>query len=579
MDPRRTADASPPIRPGRPAGLPARLAACLPPCLLALGAALPAPAAPPPPATPDTLGRYAVTTEVVHEIPSGWTLQYVYPSPDRRRVVVSVTRGGRKGHVHIEDNGRKRELDKGGYFWIEGQGPGPEWDALLWGGWSPDSRRFAYVALKGEQAHVVVDGAEIGAYDYVANWKVRFSPDGSHHGFVVARLGKKGPESWQAVVDGVASERFDMIRGPEGGPLLRFSPTGGHWACFVRRGDDNLALVDGRFGPPFDETAYAPAFSPDGEHLAYVGVRGDDWYLALDDTLIGPHAWICDPVFSPVSDDLAYCVNEEDRGWVVRDGRPLRRHRVVRGPVFSPDGSRLAYWAAEQEPGSHVVVDSTAGPLAISAASPRFQDDGLLFYDVYLNEDGSRRAFYLEDRRLPDMEGTFASIPYEQGTGSLSGLWLDASPDGSHYVYSWRIDEAESGVVVDGRRWRRMDDLFFAGPVAWSPDGRHHAFRAAGKDECIVVDGEPGPLYDSAMGVSFSPDGTEVAYVASRKEHEEMLVIGGHEGRTWREIVPSTVRFQEDGSVIHYAGEEKGRQVYRVVLRPLRATASGPEPR
>jgi hypothetical protein len=70
------------------------------------------------------------------------------------------------------------------------------------------------------------------------------------------------------------------------------------------------------------------------------------------------------------------------------------------------------------------------------------------------------------------------------------------------------------------------------------------------------------------MGVAFSPDGAEVAYVASREKNEEMLVIGGHEGPTWNDILPSSVEFQPDGSLIHYGVAKKGRELHRVVLTP-----------
>ncbi len=536
--------------------------------LLAAAGAAHGPAAADSPAVPDTLGRYQVTDQVLHQIDSGWQLKHVYASDDRRRVALSATRGGRDGKVHLDAFGQKLEFDKGGYFWIEGQGESPRWDALLSADWSPDGHHFAYVALKGKKMHVVVDGGEVGAYDYVLERKVQFSPDGAHYGFLVARLAKKRPEAFQVVVDGVAGEPFDMVRGPEEGPLLVFSPTGGHWVAFALMGKQTHALVDGRPGPPFDDTADIPVFSADGRHLAYVGVRGEDWFLVEDDSLHGPFPWVCDPVFSPVADDLAYCVNEEDRGWVVVDGRPLPSHHVVRKPLFSPDGRRLAYLAFEPDGGSCVVVDSTAGPLQISASTPQFLDNGKLFYDVYLDSAGTRRAFYLEDQRLGEMDGSFAWLPFTGGGGGVPGLWLSGSPDGRHYAYGWRVDESEENLVVDGQPWDRWEHLFLAGPLAWSADGAHYAFRAAGKQECIVVDGEPGPLYRSAMGVAFSPDGTEVAYVASREKNEEMLVIGGHEGPTWNDILPSSIKFQPDGSLIHYGVARKGRELHRVVLTP-----------
>ncbi len=114
-------------------------------------------------------------------------------------------------------------------------------------------------------------------------------------------------------------------------------------------------------------------------------------------------------------------MNEDKQGYVAFNHRPLGRHYAVREPVFSPDGRRLAYWASRPPAGSCVVVDSTAGPILASAATPRFTEHGLLFYDAYLDSTGTRRVFFVENRRLPEMSAASPPSPWPKGPARCPG--------------------------------------------------------------------------------------------------------------------------------------------------------------
>ncbi len=181
---------------------------------------------------PQTLGRYNVTIEQLHDADRGCRLESVYPSPDRRRVAA----------VLVDNNAQ-------GCVWVEGQGQSPPWDYVIDVEWSPDSRRLAYLATRDGKVHVVVDGVDAGKYDDVPGHTVPFSSDGSRYGFLAAEFKKDRLKSVRAVIDGTAGESFDNVTGPEKEPLLRFSPGGAHWLMFAKRGDQYFSVVDGRIGP------------------------------------------------------------------------------------------------------------------------------------------------------------------------------------------------------------------------------------------------------------------------------------------------------------------------------------------
>ena len=67
---------------------------------------------------------------------------------------------------------------------------------------------------------------------------------------------------------------------------------------------------------------------------------------------------------------------------------------------------------------------------------------------------------------------------------------------------------------------------------------------------------------------TFSPDGVDVAYVATPKKNKELLVINHTEGTTWDEILPSSPEFQPDGSLIYFGAKKD--KLHRVTLVPRR---------
>ncbi len=227
---------------------------------------------------------------------------------------------------------------------VEDNAPGPIVKAIIPPVFSPDSQHLAYlVQLFDGRIALVMDGATGPAWPAKEGWGPWFSPDGRHHVFVLRRqeggfLRKRS--LYALVVDGRVVAELPV--GDIGAPV--FSPDGERVACWVehdkvrrmvldgqiRAGDARVesdpvftsagrlahvarpepgtkitVTVDGRPGPLADDVAgdrsvlalfgrdLAPRFdvpfavSPDGEHVAWLGLFEGAWHPVLDDR-VGP---------------------------------------------------------------------------------------------------------------------------------------------------------------------------------------------------------------------------------------------------------------------------------------------------
>jgi Tol biopolymer transport system component len=187
--------------------------------------------------------------------------------------------------------------------------PGPAYDQILSTErgsvvYSDDDSHHAYVAQKGQKDVVVVDGDESPEYDDVWSYSLQLSRDGRTHAFV-APEGKRrfmvvngrphlehewvGPPRISPDGKTVAyiaednQQSFLVVNGERRTDLgakttysnePQFSPDSKHIVCIPRK----QVVLDGEFGPKFDDIIYpGPLFHPNGV-LEYLIVRKDVLY-------------------------------------------------------------------------------------------------------------------------------------------------------------------------------------------------------------------------------------------------------------------------------------------------------------
>jgi hypothetical protein len=144
---------------------------------------------------------------------------------------------------------------------------------------SPDSKRLAYVAGLDGKEIVVCDGKEGKRYPKV--FSPIFSPDSQSLAYWAWSVKPVFPDPATNLIMYVIRDEKELAQ-LRGEPRLAFSPDSRILACgtyggeMYRFGDKSERLTTGY------ESASAPVFSPDGQHIAYAIGKGMKWRLCVN---------------------------------------------------------------------------------------------------------------------------------------------------------------------------------------------------------------------------------------------------------------------------------------------------------
>jgi TolB protein len=250
---------------------------------------------------------------------------------------------------------------------------------------------------------------------------------------------------------------------------------------FVSRGRVYRADSDGHdLMPvtPVGQTSLSPAWSPDGQRIAYTQLgegRGGIVVQSLSNgaTFLAPGSQTAlniTPAFSPDGRTLAFAHSDE-RGTDIYTANVTERccaQRLTVGrfadnlsPTFSPDGRRIAF------------ISTRAGPPQLYVMAADGTDQELL-------------------------------APFDFGaTGSSNAP--EWSADGASVVFHREVSGSPQIFLVDvsGRRVRQLTSSGRNEDPTWAPDGRHVAFISdrSGRRQIWIVDIETGRVRQLA-----SPD-------------------------------------------------------------------------
>jgi len=204
-----------------------------------------------------------------------------------------------------EKDGKKLVLD----ISIDNPGEVKEgrlYDSVRHMAYNRDGSSLTYVATKGLESYLVLDGKEERLPAGDLPWPPVIRPGNQGAGIVIS--GKDGAYLHQAFIkNGIKIKHFKEIA------ELVYSKDGKQQAHGAIKNEKFMAVVNGVEGPLFDRV-FMPEFSPDGAYLVYRARQDNKRFIVVADakgTIIRQHPGyerVFDPVFTEDGKSVAYGV-------------------------------------------------------------------------------------------------------------------------------------------------------------------------------------------------------------------------------------------------------------------------------
>jgi Tol biopolymer transport system component/predicted Ser/Thr protein kinase len=394
---------------------------------------------------------------------------------------------------------------------------------------------------------------------------------------------------------------------PDGRFVVYAGQAGGDWDLFVQRvgGSNPVNLTEDS-----TEDDYEPAFSPDGERIAFRSDRqGGGLYVmgATGESVVRLTDRGYYPAWSPDGEQIVFQTTDFAHPtarpgiselWTV-DVRTGASKRLFEGdavqPSWSPGGRRIAFWAIPIGGGQRDIWTLPAdggAPVAVT-------QDPALDWNPFWSPDG--RFLYFSSERGGNMN--LWRVPIEEATGRTLG-----PPEAVTFGAASEIHSAS--ISRDGRRIVNVASVMFNGirkvsldvergsaaidpasvsrgstPILWltlSPDGRSLAYTTIGAGdrpgmvrEDIVVSATDGSsrrrvaASDSRNRIlSWSPSGDRIAFVSDRSGAYRVYTVRA-DGSDLKSLDHSP------DNVLYPVWSPSGDRIaYSVVERPARTLIS-----
>ena len=351
------------------------------------------------------------------------------------------------------------------------------------------------------------------------------------------------------------------------------------FACRVRSGKKQMAVIDGIRGKVYDSVTY-PIFSPDSRRVAYAAKIDSIWILLVDDKVelsLKADSSITAVLFSPDSKSFTYVVNDGHKYYNVfgiSKGRPYD-DIDVNSINFSTDSRKVGYMARKGKK-QLIVYDGHEGNLFDQVGFPVINSSGNRI--AYRAIDSARSFVILDNMKSPQYDDIKSILfspdgkrcAYIAARGRKQFVVLDGiegekvdvahsicfSPDGTSFVYGIDIMNGKEGpyqfAIVNGER-KGPYLTIVEGSISFSADSRHLVYKAEADDTfMMVLDGKNGKDYGDVLHLTavFSPDNLRFAYVADNNS-KRFVIEDGKELEHFNDIL--FITFSPDSKRLAYA--------------------------
>jgi len=392
---------------------------------------------------------------------------------------------------------------------------------------------------------------------------------------------KDGRAHWYAVMDVEGTQSLLIIKGkPEQqlGDILQIaaSPTGDVLALKERVPGGIRVYFNSDQSMAYEEVG-SFVFSPNGRHLAYVAVKGQDQFPTLDNIPFRPYLYIIDLTFHPTAEaDLYYIAQAEKGKWQVWDhlGQPRSEvYPAIRLLTFSPDGQRMAYSylknrkfqvfdGKNQGPtydtigdlqftpnSAHILYSAQKGkvvevlwdhvPLASAEGIAQLTAAPNGEFVAYIAREKEGQSVYLHNKKL----GTYDKVEklliprtakptviYIVEYQGRHHIFINGAPESGPYEHITafsgrgesfaaivRKDKDTVHVVYNGQLGAPYTNIPF---LVWDESGKNLAYpaRRKGSWSGVVWNGKESDHYEYPLHPTFSPDGKALLFFARRRD-------------------------------------------------------------
>lgn len=423
--------------------------------------------------------------------------------------------------------------------------------------WAMHSTRTLERHIKGtgyideDKEYVVHNGLESRFYDRII--MTGFSPNSKKLAYIAGAEGK-----WFIFINDKEIKRYEALIPP---PLfgrerfttissLTFSPDSKNFAYVVTDGEKTFIVLNDKENKKYD-SILSHVFSPDSKKLAYAAKEEGKWFICLDNKEGKRYDNVSPPLFSPDGSKLAYFAQEGGQSFVVVNAEEGNRYdKIIALPIFSPDSSKLAFFALKNEDIFLVINNKD---FAVDKGDPG--SSLLLLSNSLKCSPNSKKLAYKVEYYRPKREGHIIVISDKESERYTHAYDFSFSPDSRRFAYTAKEDK-KYYVVADGKEGKRYAGI--RPPLIFSRDNSKLSYvvNEDGKS-FVVANKQESKKYDEIISLPRFCSNSKIILFTAKEDGKMFVVVNDKEKKKYDEIIESP-QFSPDCQKVGYYAREGG---------------------